>query len=90
MPAELLNDQQIEFLENELNSWRRLGTSRLPKKQNLMASLRVSKLGRWFPNRIKDERSEPRQTKKTPDQIAALEASFEMDCTPLSRNRSGS
>ncbi len=36
---------------------------------------------RWFSNRIKDERGEPRQTKKTPEQIAALEASFEMDCT---------
>ncbi|SJK97985.1 uncharacterized protein ARMOST_01241 [Armillaria ostoyae] len=91
MPPELLNDQQIEFLENELNTWRRLGMSRPPKKQSLMASLHVSKLGRevssqevgrWFSNRIKDERGEPRQTKKTPEQIAALEASFEMDCTP--------
>ncbi len=37
---------------------------------------------RWFSNRVKDERGEPRQTKKTPEQLAALEASFEMDCTP--------
>ncbi|KAK0486266.1 hypothetical protein IW261DRAFT_1454654 [Armillaria novae-zelandiae] len=86
MPAEPLNEQQIEFLENELNEWRRLGIL-----QSLRASIRVSELGRevssqevgrWFSNRIKDERGEPRQTKKTPEQIAALEASFEMDCTP--------
>ncbi|KAK0454503.1 hypothetical protein EV421DRAFT_1896422 [Armillaria borealis] len=91
MPAEPLNDQQIEFLENELNSWRHLGMSRPPKKQSLMASLHVSKLGRevssqevrqWFSNCVKDEHGEPHQTKKTPEQIAVLEASFEMDCMP--------
>lgn len=46
MPAEPLSEQQIEFLENELNEWRRLGMSRPPKTQSLTASIRVSKLGR--------------------------------------------
>ncbi|KAK0459139.1 uncharacterized protein EV420DRAFT_1538535 [Desarmillaria tabescens] len=91
MPAEPLNDQQTEYLESQLTLWRRLGMDRPPKRQSLIVSIRVSELGRevssqevgrWFSNRVKDDRGQPRQTKKTPEQLAVLEASFEMDCTP--------
>ncbi|KAK0241293.1 hypothetical protein EDD85DRAFT_394974 [Armillaria nabsnona] len=91
MPVEPLNEQQIAFLERKLNWCRFLGMERPPKRDSIILSMQVSDLGRevssqevgrWFSNRAKDASGKPRQSKKTPAQLAALSASFEVDCTP--------
>ncbi|KAK0459140.1 uncharacterized protein EV420DRAFT_1747521 [Desarmillaria tabescens] len=91
MPAEPLNERQVAFLERQLNWCRMLGMERPPKRDSIMISMQVSDLGRvvssqevgrWFSNRAKDASGKPRQSKKTPAQLAALRASFAVDCTP--------
>ncbi len=45
-------------------------------------AIHISTYPRWFSNHAKDASGKPRQSKKTPAQLAALSASFEVDCTP--------
>ncbi|KAJ6619928.1 hypothetical protein B0H10DRAFT_1130266 [Mycena sp. CBHHK59/15] len=86
------NEAQLEFLEDQLSRCKRYGKGdRPPRRQSLMIALQASDLGpevtsqevgKWFANRVKQDKGQPRASQKTPEQLALLEASFLEDELP--------
>ncbi|KAJ6619936.1 hypothetical protein B0H10DRAFT_2024136 [Mycena sp. CBHHK59/15] len=92
MPRCPFNEAQIQLLENELNWYRHYGMGdRPPRKQSIILAIQASELGpevtsqevgRWYADRVKRDKGEPRAAQKTPEQLALLEASFFIDEYP--------